>query len=194
MSESEKQPDSTVQNLESENLPVIDSVQLHTLIDVIEGKVKRLATFYQSINELVQAEMRDRPELNRYVQSRLKKALTADEVRLIGETALVVFEVVRATPPPPEEIRDLNGERLLRKDVESGMLASGTEDGIYERTEDKNSIYLLLQEDMSNRPALAAYVAKKMSQSVTLEEANLIGKTALVVHNTENSTLSFPIK
>lgn len=58
--------------------------------------------------------------------------------------------------------------------------------------EDKNSIYSMLQKQMAkDDPELAAYVAGKMSQSLTLEEANLIGDTALVVyqmmkHKTDN--------
>lgn len=194
MSEQEKQLKGIAQNQEHESHGVMDTVPMGTLIDVIDGKVKTLSKFYKSVNELVDAGMKERPDLKSYVQRRLKEALTSQEAQIIGETALVVFEVVRATPPSTKEIDDGEGKRLLRKDVENGSLFRGTEDDIYDRTKDRNSIYMLLQEDMISRPALAAYVAQRMSQSVTLEEANLIGKTALVVHNTENSTLSFPLK
>lgn len=47
---------------------------------------------------------------------------------------------------------------------------------------DKNSIYNMLQKNMADDPELATYVASQMSESLTLEEANLIGDTALVVH------------
>lgn len=47
---------------------------------------------------------------------------------------------------------------------------------------DKNSIYNMLQKNMADDPELATYVASQMSESLTLEEANLIGDTALVVY------------
>lgn len=48
---------------------------------------------------------------------------------------------------------------------------------------DNNSIYNMIQKDMADDPELATYVARKMSESLTLEEANLIGDTALVVYH-----------
>lgn len=62
------------------------------------------------------------------------------------------------------------------------VLINGIDDGINEAKKDKNSIYNMLKEDMAEDPELAAYVAGKMSKSLTLEEANLIGDAALVVY------------
>ncbi len=61
------------------------------------------------------------------------------------------------------------------------------DDDIFNRRKDLNSIYKTLQEDMEDHPEIAEFVARKMSRSLTLEEANLIGETALVVYNAMNA-------
>lgn len=61
------------------------------------------------------------------------------------------------------------------------------EDQIELHKKDKNSIYIRLQEDMADHPELAEFVANKMKVSLTLEEANLIGETALVVYKVMKS-------
>lgn len=61
------------------------------------------------------------------------------------------------------------------------MLIDLVGEDILPEKKDKNAIYVELQDRMAEVPELAAFVADMMSKSLTLEEAQLIGKTALVV-------------
>lgn len=132
------------------------------------------------ISTVVQETMSKHKKLGEFVSDVMKKALTPEEARLIGETTYVVYNITKDLPPDKEQVEVIKetGNRL----PVSAAIAS-VEEHIDQRREDKNSIYHSLQEDMAEHPDLASYVAEKMRESVTLEEANLIGETALTVYD-----------
>ncbi len=192
----ENPPDSLPSSPEPENPQVIHSVPLSAFIKTIERNVRALLEFSEfrqldtSISEITDHMLREYPNLRKYVQNQISDANTPDEARLVGETALVVYQVVQATPPAIEELK-VEGQRILRKDVENGSIAPVMEDDIFNRIED-NSVYQLLEQDMGRHPALATYIAQNMNRSTSPQTADLVGQTALVVYNTTNYILSRP--
>lgn len=179
---------------EPDHSGAIEVVPLTTLIGEIDTYVTRVSSFYKFPKRMIKTEMSETPRLAQSVMYEMKNALTPDEARFIGETSLVVYQVVKVTPPPIEDFI-FEGRRLLRKERIDGSIADVIQDDIYERTEgDKNTIYILLMEKMARRPALAAFVAERMKRSVSLEEANLVGRAALATYMTMDFILSLPVK
>lgn len=76
-----------------------------------------------------------------------------------------------------EIVKDRRDPKMRR-----AMIAVVEDDGFLGK-KDKNTIYNRIKEDIADiHPELAEYVTGQMKRSLTLEEANLIGETALVVY------------
>lgn len=166
--------------LESEfNRPPIHFVPLGTFIDVVGANVKQLSRLRGSIIRLVSSELKSRPFLNKYIQSQMERVSTSEEAKLIGETTLTVLRVVRATSVPIYEgSPELEEEEVVS--TADDVLSLGRQRG------GLNDIYNSLELFMETRPAVAAFVAQKMNTSESLEEANLVGASALVAYRTED--------
>lgn len=181
-------------NPESNSSEVVENVPLCVLIGAIDDNIQKLSRHFRNTSELIKDEMHEDPFLGWYVQKQMKAALTAGEAKLIGETALVVYKVVKATPPLQEtgEIVEVGATPSMRdwidiaeQDIAVGRMTNGN---------DKNSIYRVMQKYMWRHPELTNFVAQNMGKSVSLEEANLVGETALGVYIAENYSLSSHVK
>lgn len=119
----------------------------------------------------VQEQMSKVPALGRYVVEQMKGALSLSERILIAETALIVY---KAMYDPKSDSSHINDVYIMVVEDE----------GKFPGKQDKNKIYIDIQNDMANHPELALFITNQMKFSVSLEEANLVGETALVVYKT----------
>jgi hypothetical protein len=130
-------------------------------------------------------------ELGGYIKQAMGEALTPEDADLIAETAIVVYQVVKATPPPvsPELLayRKSSASSITKKSI-----IATTEDDIFPFLKDKNAIWITLKDEMHNHPDLTMFITENMRGTVNLEDANLVGTTALVIYRAINFFLSSP--
>jgi hypothetical protein len=148
------------------------------------GLIKNIESgFANNINQIVIDGMCDHPELGLYVTDKMNSALTTSERALIGETSLVVYKIVSSLPVDNDSTEEFD------EDVNLSTWIDITEDEYHSSQKDPNKIYQEIQSDMDKHPELATYVTARMRESVSLEEANKVGKTALIVYK---SLIDYP--
>lgn len=150
-----------------------------TLIDQIKSTEQTVLS--QTISDpftAVKLSTLKHPQLGDFISEQMRDALTPSEQRLIAETALTVYFVAQTLPYSAIQIDEFTNPSPVQ------TIIAVEEDELNLVKKDKNSIYQLLQNNMAEYGELAGYVAEKMSGSVSLEEANLVGKAALVTFNT----------
>lgn len=152
------------------------SHQSFTPEDIFKGVESNIASY---IKDSLKAEMKDFPGLDEFVSRKMDDALIPSEEILIGETALTVAQYCqknKITKEPADEGEEYPGRS------KTDLMAEVIEAEDLLQPEDKNRIYQMLQEDLEEHPDLAGFIVKMMNKSVSLKEANLIGRTARVVY------------
>ena len=145
--------------------PSHSSLPITDIVRVVEADINA------GLAKIVQEQMVHVPAIGRYVVQQMKDALNLSERVLIAETALTVYKA-------------MYDPKLDSSHIDDVYIMVVSDEGKYPEEQDKNKIYIDIQNDMTEHPELALFITNQMKASVSLEEANLVGETALVVYKT----------
>lgn len=155
------------------------------ILDQLNSSLAELQVDY--LKKRLDDEMKNYPGLSEFVKRKMTEALNKSEQILISSTSLITFQYCLANVVPDQQaIQELSTEK---HDISTlPLLAIVMEDDDLFLPKDNNRVFVLLQEKMEKHPDLASFIANKMKASVSLEEANIVGRTTIVVYE----IMSFP--
>jgi hypothetical protein len=177
MSEQSKEAKTSASN-------VVDKVTLGALIGVVDTNTQALIRACGGSRGAIDLILGESSGLANYIKSVMGEALTPEDADLVAKTALVTHQVVRAIPVPLDYSSSDDQKNGGKSDQEDMLIAM--EDSVYEVLKSKNDIWISLKDNMVRVPDLALFITGKMRSTIDLEDANLVGATALLIYKTEN--------